>query len=150
MELEERLKEYQNQVKSLTQERANLLREIELKSVPQVSTTDHESQTDDRQHEKMVQINNKLKRALQSVKDKINRAVTERPHLFDGIGEETSERLDHLIATVEQQAAQIDVVQAEYNQSNDRCQRQIQELQGYIKMDGGIQNFLSLSLVLVP
>ena len=127
--------ELENQVDYLTQERANLLKEIESKTVPYVSTIDHESQTDDHQYEKMVQVNNKLKRALQSVKDKMNRVVTERPQLFDGIGEETGERLDHLIATVEQQATHIDVVQAEYDQSNNQSQRRIEELQRYIVVE---------------
>ena len=104
-------------------------------SDPGVSTTDQESQTDDRQHEKMVQVNNKLKRALQSIKDKMHRAATERPDLFDGISEETNDRLDHLISTVEHQAGHIGVVQTEYNQANGRHQREIKELQKYVTMN---------------
>ncbi len=96
-----------------------------------VQTIDDESQTDDQQHDKIIQINNKLKRALQSLKDKIHRVVTERPELFANIGEETSERLDHLISTVEHQATQMDILQAEHDQSEEQLRNEIQELQRY-------------------
>ena len=84
---------------------------IESNSSSSIQTTDSEAQTDDRQHEKLVQVNNKLKHALQGVKDKIHHVVVEKPDLFDGVGEETSERLDHLIGTVENQASQIHELQ---------------------------------------
>ena len=74
------------------------------------------TQTDDRQHDKLVQINNKLKRALQGLKDKIHRFALDRPDLFVGIGEETSERLDNLIFSVENQATQIDKLQDHVNE----------------------------------
>src|SRR5205814_10276549 len=108
-EIEEQLNDYKNQLDNLIEERAKLLEEIEKKTLPSIPTADNETQTDDHQHEKLVQVNNKLKRILQIFKDKIHRIVTERPDLFDGIGEETSERLDHLISTVGNQATQIDV-----------------------------------------
>jgi len=96
-----------------------------------VQTIDNESQTDDQQYDKIIQINNKLKRALQSLKDKINRLVTERPDLFVNIGEDTSERLDYLISTVEHQATQIDILQTERDQSEEQLRNEIQELQRY-------------------
>jgi len=94
-------------------------------------TIDNESQTDDQQYDKMIQINNKLKRALQSLKDKIHRIVTERPDLFVNTGEETSERLDHLISIVEHQATPIDILQTEHDQSEEQLRNEIQELQRY-------------------
>lgn len=73
----------------------------------------------------MIQINNKLKRVLQAFKEKINRIVIEKPQLFDGVGEETSERLDHLISTVENQMIQI----SELKQIEHRYQNQILTLE---------------------
>jgi hypothetical protein len=110
------------------QERAELLKVAEENTSSPIQTADNESQTDDRQHEKMVQVNNKLKRALQGFKDKIHRIVSEKPDLFDGIGEETSERLDHLISTLENQGGQIYVLQAERDQIEKQLQSEIREL----------------------
>ncbi len=123
------MKDYENQIKTLTQQRTNLLEDIEKKTLSPIETADNESQTDDRQHEKLVQVNNKLKRILQIFKDKIQRVVTERPELFEGISEETSERLDHLISTVENQATQNNVLQAERDQVEEQLRNEIKELQ---------------------
>jgi len=123
------LEDYENQIKTLTQQRTNLLEDFEKKTLPPIETTDNESQTDDRQHEKLVQMNNKLKRALQTFKDKIQRVVAEKPDLFEGIGEETGERLDHLISTVETKTTQIDVLQEERDQIEEQLRNEIKELQ---------------------
>lgn len=77
-------------------------------------TIDNETQTDEQSQDKHVQVNNKLKRALQTIKDKIHQAVVERPELFSDTGDDTIERLDHLISTVANQAAQIDILQNEH------------------------------------
>lgn len=106
-----------------------MLEELQKKTLPTVQTTDNESQTDDRQHDKLLQVNNKLKRALQTVKEKIQRVVSERPDLFDGVNEDTSERLDHLISTVDNQAAQIDALQADREQIEVQLSNEIKELQ---------------------
>ncbi|CAF0778122.1 unnamed protein product [Rotaria sordida] len=124
-EMEERIINYENQIQNLIHERTNLLEEIKKITSSPVPTIDNEKQTTD----KLLKINNKLKRILQIFKDKIHRLVTERPDLFINIGEETSERLDHLIATVEYQATQIDLLQTERDQSEKQLQNQIQELQ---------------------
>ena len=100
-----------------------------MKTLPNVQTTDNESQTDDRQHDKLLQVNNKLKRALQTVKEKIQRVVSERPDLFDGVNEDTSERLDHLISTVDNQTAQIDVLQADRERIEAQLSNEIKGLQ---------------------
>ncbi|CAF4202712.1 unnamed protein product, partial [Rotaria sordida] len=124
-EMEERIINYENQIQNLIHERTNLLEEIKKITSSPVPTIDNEKQTTD----KLLKINNKLKRILQIFKDKIHRLVTEKPDLFINIGEETSERLDHLIATVEYQATQIDLLQTERDQSEKQLQNQIQELQ---------------------
>lgn len=62
--------------------------------------SEKESQTENQQYEKLVQMNNKMKRFLQTFKEKIQHVVVERPELFEGVGEETNERLDRLISTI--------------------------------------------------
>ncbi len=122
---------YENQIEQLIRENANLLDELQKKDSSPVQTIDNESQTDDQQHDKLAQMNNKLKRALQTLKEKIHRIVVERPDLFVNIGEETNERLDSLISTVEHQATQLDILQTERNQSEEQLRNEIQELQRY-------------------
>ncbi len=122
--------DYKNQIENLTQERANLLEEIRKGASSSISMTDNDKQTTDQQNDKLVKISNKLKRVLQTFKEKIHRVVTERPDLFADIGEETTERLDRLISTVEHQATQIDILQAEREQSEEQLRNEIRELQG--------------------
>jgi hypothetical protein len=128
-DLNEKNTTFSSQFDNLMQERARLLEEIETNTPSPVVKTDSDTQTDDPQYEKLVQLNNKLKRLLQVFKDKVHRIVVERPDLFNNIGEETSERLDHLISTVENQATQIDSLQSERDQTNEKYQHQIKELQ---------------------
>jgi DNA repair exonuclease SbcCD ATPase subunit len=125
------LNNYENQIEQLIRENANLLDELQKKDSSPVQTIDNESQTDDQQHDKLAQMNNKLKRALQTLKEKIHRIVVERPDLFVNIGEETNERLDSLISTVEHQATQLDILQTERNQSEEQLRNEVQELQRY-------------------
>jgi DNA anti-recombination protein RmuC len=99
------------------------MEELQKKTIPSIQTVDHECQTDDHQHEKLVQMNNKFKRVFQSFKEKIQRVASERPDIFHGVGEETSERLDHIISTVENQATQIDILRAERDQIEGQLQR---------------------------
>ncbi len=107
------------------------MEEIQKNASSSVQITDNEKQTGDQQHDKLVKVNNKLKRVLQTFKDKIHRVVTERPDLFVNVGEETSERLDHLISTVEHLATQIDLLQSEHNESEEQLRNEIHELQKY-------------------
>jgi hypothetical protein len=123
MQAEQRLTEYEALIENLTKERDNLLGEVQ-KNVPSSIQT-----TDDQQQDKLAKLNTKLKRALQIVKEKINRIVTERPDLFVNVGEETNERLDHLISTVEHQATQMDVLQTERNEVEEQLKNEINELQ---------------------
>ncbi|CAF1516859.1 unnamed protein product, partial [Rotaria sordida] len=117
--LYEIIKQQSEELSILNEKNSNLLSQDELNREKKI---DNETQTDDRQREKLLQMNNKLKRALQVIKDKIHRIVNEKPDLFNGIGEETNERLDHLISIVENQTTQIDFIQTEH-------QQQIKELQ---------------------
>jgi uncharacterized coiled-coil DUF342 family protein len=112
------------------QERGNLLEEIQQKNtlIP-TQTIDHEAQTDDREHEQLAKMNNELNCALQTFKDKIQRVVTERPELFDDVAEETDERLDHLISTVENQAKQVNELKAQRDQIEEQLQNGTKELQ---------------------
>jgi len=120
---------YKTQIENLMQERANLLEEIKEKTLPPKQTTVNESQTDDRQHEKLVQVNNELKSELQTFKEKVERVVTEKPDLFDGITEETSERLDHLISTIQNQATQINLLHTEHNEIEEQLRNEIKQIQ---------------------
>ena len=86
------------------------------------------SERTESQLEKLAQVNNKLKRAFQSFKDKLQRVVADRPYLFANVGEETGERLEHLIATVENQTTQIDAIQAERNQVEEQLRDEIERL----------------------
>ncbi len=88
-------------------------------------TIDNETQTDEQTQDKLIQVNNKLKRALQTIKDKIHQAVVERPQLFPDVGDDTIERLDHLISAIGNQATQIDLLQNE----RDHAQHEINQLQ---------------------
>ncbi|CAF4696429.1 unnamed protein product, partial [Rotaria socialis] len=127
---EEQLKICENQIQHLINEHAALSEELQNKTSTSVSNIDNESQTDEQQQQdKLVQLNHKLKRALQTFKDKIHRLVTERPELFTDVGEETTERFDHLITTVEHQATHIDLLQSENEQSQEQLRNQILELQ---------------------
>lgn len=80
---------------------------------PNISSVGKETIDNETQTEEQSQVNNKLKRALQTMKDKIHQAVTERPELFPNVGEDTIQRLDHLISTIENQATQIDILNDE-------------------------------------
>ncbi len=79
-------------------------------------TMDHETQTDEQQQDKSVQINNKLKRALQTIKEKVHRIVTEKPELFPQMSDDTIERIEQLVSTVGNQAEQIEILQNERDQ----------------------------------
>jgi DNA-binding transcriptional regulator GbsR (MarR family) len=105
------------------------LEEIEKNTGVLIETIDNECQTYDREREELVQVNNYLKHVVQTFKDKIHRVVTGRPDLFDGISEEISERLDHLISTVENQATQVNVLQTARDQVEEQLQNEIKPLQ---------------------
>ena len=116
--MEELTERQSEELKDLKERNVALSSELESQvgGQPSIETVECETQTEDREHEKLTQMNTKLKRALQGLKDKIHRLVSERPDLFAGIGDETSERLDHLISTVENQSIRLDSLRTEYNQ----------------------------------
>jgi hypothetical protein len=111
------------------QERTKILEEIENNTPLPIQTVENEVQTDDDEHEKLLEVNKSLKSVVEIMADKIHHAVTERPDLFAGINEETNERLDHLISTIETQAKQIDLLRAEHDQTREKYQRKINDLQ---------------------
>ena len=119
-EVQQRLQHYENQIERLNRERTTLLDEMQKSSASPLPSADTDKQ---------AKVAMKLKRVLQVFKEKINRLVTDRPDLFRNIGEETSERLDHLISTVEHQATQIELLQTERNEIEAQFQNEIKELQ---------------------
>lgn len=127
--LEETVAQQLRELEDLKERNASLLSQVELHAEPTTAsppaplTIDNETQTDDRQHEKLAQVNSKLKRVLQGFKEKLHQLVHDQPDLFDGVSEETSERLDHLIATVANQAAQLDALRTDYEQQVRGLQR---------------------------
>ena len=70
----------------------------------------NESQTNGATQDPLAKVNNELERVLQVSNEKIQRAMIERPELFDDASEET---IDHLIAALDKQASQIDRLKAE-------------------------------------
>jgi hypothetical protein len=92
-------------------------------------TIDNETQTEEQSQDKLTQVNNKLKRALQTIKDKIHQAVIERPELFPDVGDDTIERLDYLILAIGNQATHIDDLNNEYEnlrEKNEQLEKDIQ------------------------
>lgn len=75
--------------------------------------------------QKLVQMNTKLKRALQTIKEKIQQVAVERPEWFSDASEDTLERLNHLLTAVDQQASQLAQLQSQCNDA----QEQIDQLQ---------------------
>ena len=92
-------------------------------------TTDNETQTDEQSQEKLTQVNSKLQRALHTIKARIHQAANNRPDLFSDVGEDTIERLDHLISTIDGQTTQIDQLRNECQQARS----EIDQLQKYVK-----------------
>lgn len=88
-------------------------------------TVDSETQTDEQTHDKLSQINNKLKRALQTIKDKIHQITIEQPELFTLTNDDTLERIDQLVFAIRNQSVQINDLQNSY----DQAQQEINQLQ---------------------
>ena len=127
--MEERFHNYEKQIESLIRENARLVDETEAAPSSAVQTTDNETQTEEQQQDKLAQVNTKLKRALQLIKDKIHRIVKEQPDLFENVGDETSERLEHLVHLVSNQATQMQALMVEHQHSEEAFHRKIEELQ---------------------
>lgn len=62
---------------------------------------DEETQTDDETLTKQTQINQKLKRALQTIKEKVQRFVRDRPEHFPQSTDETIERLEQIFIFID-------------------------------------------------
>jgi len=127
--MEERLTERENQIDNLQAERAKLLEEIEKNIRLPIPKIENEIQTDDNEHEKLLEVNKSLKSALEAIDDKIQHAITARLDLFGDLGENTSERLDGLISTIQNQTTQIDVLKAEHDETKEKYQREMNDLQ---------------------
>lgn len=120
---------YENQIERLVRERADMVEEKQQNALSATPTTDAERPDSAGSNGKLVKINHKLKRALQTIKEKMQRVAADRPDLFVNIGEETTERLDHLIDTVDNQTGQINLLQSALHDSEGRLQNVVQQLQ---------------------
>jgi hypothetical protein len=74
------------------------------------------------QHEKLMKINHKLKRVVQIFKEKLQRLANDRTDLFLNVGDDTNERLDHMIFTIQEQADRLELLQAERIQLDNQLQ----------------------------
>lgn len=104
------------------QERSILLKELDEKTLPITHISNSDSQTDDDQHEELLQTNKRLDRVLQTFQEKIDQMVTNRPDLFDDTSKEINERLDRLISTIENQATQLNQLQTERSRIEEELQ----------------------------
>ncbi|CAF5006212.1 unnamed protein product, partial [Rotaria magnacalcarata] len=68
--------------------------------------TNKECQTNDDQYE-----------TLEIVKEKVDQIANEKPHLFDGVSQETNNRVEHLISIVENQIIQINRLEQKLSQN---------------------------------
>ena len=93
--LQDRLRACDTEIAELRRQRADLMEQLDAKATAHPPSGD----TD-----KMTRVNTKLKRALQSIKEKIQQLVSDRPDLFVNVGDETNERLDHLIMVIHNQS----------------------------------------------
>jgi len=91
----------------------------QVSSLESKQTVDNETQTDEQSQEKLTQVNQKLKRALQNMKERIHQAIVDKPDLYPDVSDDTMERLDRIILTVEDQAYRINLLQNEFDQSQD-------------------------------
>jgi hypothetical protein len=126
--MEERLTERENQIDNLQAERAKLLEEIEKNIRLPILTIENETLTDD-EYEKLLEVNKSLKCALETIDDKIQHVITARSDLFGDIGRNTSERLDGLISTIQNQTTQIDALKSEHDETKEKYEREMNDLQ---------------------
>lgn len=104
------------------QERAILLKELQEKSLPIAHFSNKGNQTDDDQHEELLQTNSRLNGVLQTFQEKIDQMAMNKPDLFDDTNKEINERFDQLISTIGNQAAQIDQLREERNRIEEELQ----------------------------
>ena len=142
------IEQYQNQIDVLMEQQENLLtRNSQLEqslllkssdtesvaidtyeSVKQTPKLDRGTQTEEQGQDKLSQVNSKLKRALQSLKEKIHRVVVEHPDLFLDTTDDTLERLDHLAVSLRNQSSHTAALQNE----RDLLRDEIDRLQRYV------------------
>ena len=85
----------------------------------------------DQQEKKSTQINDKLKRALQTIKEKIHRIVQQKPEWFSRSNADTIERIDQLLTAMKNQTKQIEELQGnllEKDQERIVLQQRLDEL----------------------
>ncbi len=89
------------------EERIKLLEDIQ-KNIPiPIQTAENQIQTDDDEHEKILEINKSLK----TMKDKFQCFITERPDLFNDNNEDINECFDRFISSIKTQASKLTELQ---------------------------------------
>lgn len=122
----------------------NLKYELSEETILSSSQINQTTQTDDQQQQdRFLQINNKLKRALQTIKEKIQRIIHEKPELFPQINDDTIQRLDQLISLIQNQAKQIEILQNERSIEIQQLSSQISSVEDYQKQINQLQQDLS-------
>ena len=111
------------------EERGKLLEEIEKNTPLPIQKTDNEVQTDDDEHEKLLEMNNTLKHTVETIEDKIHQFLSASPNLSGDIGEDIIERVDNLISAIDNQATRINVLQTERVQAEEKYRHEINDLQ---------------------
>lgn len=124
----------------------NLKYQLSEETILSSSQINQTTQTDDQQQQqqdKFIQINNKLKRALQTIKEKIQKIINEKPELFPQINDDTIQRLDQLISLIQNQAKQIEILQNERSIEIQQLSSQISSVEDYQKQINQLQQDLS-------
>jgi uncharacterized protein (UPF0335 family) len=137
-EAESCVQEYTERIGRLESECASLREQVHGKTEP--------SNDAGADNGKMMKMTNKLKRVVQIFKEKIQRVASERPDLFVGVGEETNERLDHLISIVQQQADHIAELDMTHDQMEKRFQNEMEEwkrLESVLADDSSLSSTIS-------
>ncbi|CAF2157914.1 unnamed protein product, partial [Rotaria magnacalcarata] len=80
------------------------------------------------QHEELIQINSELKHTIEQINDKFQNIVATRPDLFKDISEETNERIDSFISTIEDQARLLVKLQTECDENAENYQSLMNDL----------------------
>ncbi|CAF0968511.1 unnamed protein product, partial [Didymodactylos carnosus] len=128
-----------------------LLKSVPLSGSSSISTVSSFTQTDNEPQEKLKTINAKLKRALQSIKEKIHKIVEQRPDLFNDYDHQTTdfdtmnyldflmkyllEKKDHESDTIRMYEIQIENLFQERNMLNEQHLEEIRQIDDQYKSD---------------
>lgn len=89
-----------------------------------------ETQTDEGKKDKLIEVNHKLKRALQIIKEKLNEISNERPDLFSDSPDDIIQKFNHFVHVFQNQSKQIHMFQVQLK----NAQQCIDQLQRFIHL----------------